>query len=242
METNPVTEKYVAQKLGTSAENVSRLTPTHAAFKNLNPYHVLMLDTDATKDDIKMRYRKLSTLCHPDKNGGTDEARKAFEYVKDAYNYLTKDKNRDKTILIIEGARNRVRDERKFKLSKGVDEATLGDLEEALEKEVMKTFAQNEMKRRDVEEHKRVQATRERKHEDEAKKKEEDEKKFEKQWNSDDRRADRIDFWQQFQDDGKRAGNVKRQRTAVNFKQEQKDPKKKKFGEADMESWKKDWK
>ena len=243
-ETNPTTEKYATQKLGKGADQIARLMPSHHAFKNLNPFHVLDLDVDATPDDIKARYRKLSALTHPDKNGGADDARRAFEYVKDAYLELSDEKKRAKTVLIVEGARRRCRDERALQVEKGIvdGEDQLPPLDGALAKEVLKTFAQNEMKRRDVEDHHRVQANREREHEEAAKKKDADEKAFEKQWNDDDRRADRIDFWQQFQDDAKRATNVKRQRGAVNFKREAKVEKKPKYGQADMESWKREWK
>ena len=71
LETNPITEKYQTQKLGKGAEHVARLTDKHAQFKNLDPFRVLVLDTDATPDDIKNRYKKMSVLCHPDKNGGS---------------------------------------------------------------------------------------------------------------------------------------------------------------------------
>ena len=73
-------------------------------------------------------------------------------------------------------------------------------------------------------------------------KKEADEKLFEKQWNTDDRRGARVGMWQDFQDDKKRSANVKRQRTAVNFKREEKQETKKKYGEWDRESWRRDWK
>jgi len=263
LETNPITEKYQKQKLGKGADHVARLTDKHAQFKNLDPFRVLVLDTDATPDDIKNRYKKMSVLCHPDKNGGSDQAKQAFEAVKDAYAKLSDEKKRDRTILVIEGARERCRQERAFKLSKGVDPATLPPEEEALQKEVAKTFAQNEMKRRDVEEHNRVQQQRERDQAAEAEKKEADEKLFEKQWNTDDRlvlggnyyvasmapelrfprrRGARVGMWQDFQDDKKRSANVKRQRTAVNFKREEKQETKKKYGEWDRESWRRDWK
>ncbi|KAH8058778.1 hypothetical protein JL720_13967 [Aureococcus anophagefferens] len=101
-ETNPTTEKYATQKLGKGADQIARLTPSHHAFKNLNPFHVLDLDVDATPDDIKARYRKLSALTHPDKNGGADDARRAFEYVKDAYLELSDEKKRAKTVLIFQ--------------------------------------------------------------------------------------------------------------------------------------------
>jgi len=235
---NPITEKYRTQALGKARDHVERLTEKHAEFKNLNPYLVLQLDVDATPDDIKMRYRKLSALCHPDKNVGDDQdrAREAFEAIKTAYQALTDPKTRDRTILVIDAARDKARQEHARLKAKGVDAPDVDP-----EKEVMKTFARNEMKRRDVEEHKRAQAARERAQEDEAKKKEADEHKFEEQWNQDARRATRIDFWSQFQDD-RRYGAQKRLRTAKNFKQETKVEHKPKYGQADIESWKKEWK
>lgn len=219
--TNPTHEKYTTQDLGT--DQVARLSQKHHEFRNLNPYLVLQLDVDASPDDIKMRYRKLSTLCHPDKNlDDVERATVAFEAVKAAYQRLSDAKTRDRTILVVEGARSRARQQ-------GLD----------LDKEVLKTFAQNEMKRRDVESHQRTNAARERAQQDEAKKKEEDEKKFEDEWNADDRRSERVGFWQTFQDDARSQGQ-KRLRTAKNFRTQHHMPAK--FGQVELESWKKDWK
>ena len=74
-----ITQNYQKQKLGKGLDHVQRLTDKHANFKNLDPFRVLVLDTDATPDDIKNRYKKMSVLCHPDKNGGSDQAKTAFE-------------------------------------------------------------------------------------------------------------------------------------------------------------------
>lgn len=41
----------------------------------------MQLDIDATEEDIKLRYRKLSTLVHPDKCLNFPTAREAFEEV-----------------------------------------------------------------------------------------------------------------------------------------------------------------
>ncbi|KAJ8604520.1 hypothetical protein CTAYLR_000940 [Chrysophaeum taylorii] len=228
-----IQDKYATQDLGTAAAHLERLTHKHAEFKNLNPFWVLRLDTDASPDDVKMRYRKLSALCHPDKNAGDDRARPAFEAVKTAYQTLLDEKKRDRAILVVQGARERA----KLKASGNDD-----DLAAAMDREIMKTFAQNEMKRRDVEEHKRAAAARERMQEAEAKKKEEEETELESRWNQDDRRAQRIDFWQQFQDDAHRAGAQKRLRTAKNFKPQTHNPTKTKHGEVKLETWRKDWK
>ncbi len=61
-------EKYLNQDLGTGKSQHERLTAPNYQFRNLNPYFVLDLDIDATAEDIKNRYRKLSSKVHPDKN------------------------------------------------------------------------------------------------------------------------------------------------------------------------------
>jgi DnaJ family protein C protein 8 len=66
---------------GTSQEQIDRVLQVNYQWKNLNPYDVLQLDIDATEEDIKLRYRKLSTLVHPDKCLTIDNAREAFEEV-----------------------------------------------------------------------------------------------------------------------------------------------------------------
>lgn len=50
-----LTEKYSNQDLGTPAEQHARLTCKNYFWKNLNPYEVLQLGTDATVEDIKYR-------------------------------------------------------------------------------------------------------------------------------------------------------------------------------------------
>ena len=75
--------RYAAQKLGKGAEQIARLLRPNRAWHHLNPFVPLLLDADATLEDIKLRYRKLSTLVHPDKNrGAEDDAREAFEEVR----------------------------------------------------------------------------------------------------------------------------------------------------------------
>jgi len=239
--TNPVTEKYRTQALGTAKENVQRLAAKHYDFRNLNPYLVLKLDVDATIDDVKIRYRKLSALCHPDKNlDDPENARIAFEAVKAAHQTLTEPKLRDRSILVIQGARDRAK--AAYHQQQPHPGQQLVTLEEFCDKEILKTFAQNEMKRRDVEEHKRVNAARDMAQQAEEKKKQHDERVFEEAWNDDERRNARIDFWQQFQDDSSRAGAQKRIRTAKNFKQQEKLEKKPKYGNVHLETWRKEWK
>lgn len=48
------------------------------------------LDKDATLQDLDREYRRLAKLMHPDKNGGSDEAKAKFQDMKQRYEALRK--------------------------------------------------------------------------------------------------------------------------------------------------------
>jgi DnaJ-class molecular chaperone len=53
-------------------------------------YDVLQLDSrSATPDDIKRAFRRLSMELHPDKNGNSEESKRAFQELNEAYNVLS---------------------------------------------------------------------------------------------------------------------------------------------------------
>ena len=54
-----------------------------------NPYDILCIDKNASKEDIKRAYRKLSLEHHPDRNGGSEESTKKFQEINAAYERLT---------------------------------------------------------------------------------------------------------------------------------------------------------
>ncbi len=108
-----LTEKYVKQPLGSSQEVVDRLLCPFHEWKNLNPYHVFSLDIDATDEDIKFRYKKLSLKVHPDRCRGIENAREAFELVKAAYEKLMDEDQRKTVIAHIENVTNEVNKGRK---------------------------------------------------------------------------------------------------------------------------------
>ncbi|KAF5153077.1 DnaJ domain protein [Theileria parva strain Muguga] len=80
-----------------------------------SPYQVLQLKPDATEEDIKQRYHKLSLLVHPDKCKH-DKAPQAFQVLKDAYNEIKKVDIREKYKEIYEDARKIVYKRHKIKL------------------------------------------------------------------------------------------------------------------------------
>ena len=52
-------------------------------------YDVLQLDSrSATPDEIKRAFRRLSMELHPDKNGNSEESKRAFQEINEAYTVL----------------------------------------------------------------------------------------------------------------------------------------------------------
>ncbi|MBF0209370.1 MAG: molecular chaperone DnaJ [Desulfamplus sp.] len=57
-------------------------------------YEILGVSKDATKDEIKSKYRKLAIQYHPDKNPGNKEAEEKFKEASEAYSVLSDDQKR----------------------------------------------------------------------------------------------------------------------------------------------------
>lgn len=57
-------------------------------------YNVLEIQKDATADDIKKSYKKMAKKWHPDMHGGSDDAKKKFQKISEAYEILSDPKKR----------------------------------------------------------------------------------------------------------------------------------------------------
>eukprot|EP00940_MAST-03C_sp_MAST-3C-sp2_P002594 g2594.t1 len=175
-----------------STGHINRLLQKNFVWKNLNPFHVLLLPTHATSADIKRRYHKLSALVHPDKS--TDpRARDAFLEVKKAYLELINPTRRNNAVGLIREAGRVVRERRK----KNAEEISPADAQKEVEREIFKVFAQAEQRRRLA---KRVTVShieRNRVKEKEEEERQERETREEEEWRSG--RDKRMRSWRDFQ-------------------------------------------
>ena len=211
-----LTAKYVNTELGTGPEQVARILSSNYKWKNLNPYYVLQLDIDATEEDIKYRYKKLSAKVHPDKLIGIENAREAFEEVKNAYNKLLDESQKKVIILNIEGIRDETTKERRKLIAKGTKESTLPSLEDEISKKTMKAFADMEMAKRRSENNARSYTQREKNQNSEQIEKLKAESKQEEAWNDLDRREKRVGDWRSF-------AKVEKKAKVSNYNVEQRD-------------------
>lgn len=200
-------EKYQSQDLGDGKSQHSRLTSTNYEWRNLNPYFVLQLGTDATEEDIKNRYRKLSAKVHPDKNRDVENARDSFEEVKKAYQKLLDVDARKNIVDNIELVTSETKASHKGKSDV--------DMEELIEKNVMKHFADIEMARRRSENLLRSSNMREKVREMEKEEKQKQSFTEEKAWNDASEREKRVGGWRNFSD-----GASKTKKARQSYKQE----------------------
>ena len=156
----------------TSENQIERILQRNHQWINVNPFTVLGLtDEHATTDDITKRYRKLSTMIHPDKTK-VPRSQEAFDEVKRGYERLQDDNARKLIVEIIHQCRERVRKTRNRLRKNGLSETDLisrdGTFQESVDKEIKKEFASRELQRQKSEINRRNNEKRERhKEEDE---------------------------------------------------------------------------
>ena len=71
-----------------------------------NPYEVLGVEKDFTKDELKKKYRQLAKKYHPDLNPDNEEAKEKLQEINEAYAILSNDENRRKYDMYGESAFN----------------------------------------------------------------------------------------------------------------------------------------
>mmetsp|Transcript_125797 Transcript_125797/g.228296 ORF Transcript_125797/g.228296 Transcript_125797/m.228296 type:complete len:534 (+) Transcript_125797:94-1695(+) len=131
----------------------SKMKAEHADYLENADYIFFGLDKTSTLKDLERAYRKLAKLMHPDKNGGSDEAKAKFQDLKERYEKLKqKMKNRgckeveekeERKELLDEGQKfgeDTVSDEQEEEESEDEDEAGEGrkaKAEEEIDRDAM---------------------------------------------------------------------------------------------------------
>ncbi|KAF7493109.1 DnaJ -like protein subfamily C member 8 [Sarcoptes scabiei] len=189
----------------TSERQISRLLRPGSTYANLNPFEVLLVDPDDSFERIKKQYKKLSILLHPDKNPTDQErAQQAFDALNKAYKILENEKTRARVLEIVEEAKFKLEKElqekrKRLKQAKKdvrIDEDDPSKYKQALKVLIMKLFAEQERKRRMLED--RMQSEKKRQREEELEAKETQEKEREWQKNFEESRQSRVDSWHSF--------------------------------------------
>jgi len=188
------TAKYTDQDLSPfdNKSVIDSLLQQNYKWKNLNPFRVFRLGTDANTEDIKLRYKRLSGKTHPDKNlSDKERAELAFDEVKRCYEMLKNEMTRAHAASLVEagesmGLRNYKNDQKK------------GDLEQLKEIAVMKVFAEVEQGRRDADRKELDAKKRERQVDDDKMSKMRNDHNKEKSWSKEERMDGRMKGWNDF--------------------------------------------
>jgi len=129
---------------------IVRLLQPHHAWINLDPFGVLCLPPDATEEEIKFHYRRLSAVVHPDKCA-LDGAVEAFQALKTAYQTLQEEDRRAACVQLYSEAEEEAEKTLKRLRKRGTPPHDMPSLPEELTREVRKRFAEIEKRKRKFE-------------------------------------------------------------------------------------------
>merc|ERR1712176_1599860 len=78
----------IGQRLLSSSQEYRALQAALEKLSDKGNYEFFGLSTSATERDLDNAYRQLAKKMHPDKNGGTEEAKMLFQSMKQRYEDL----------------------------------------------------------------------------------------------------------------------------------------------------------
>ncbi|KAJ6798459.1 uncharacterized protein M6B38_274130 [Iris pallida] len=183
----------------------------------LNPFEHLNLPFDASADDVKRQYRKLSLLVHPDKCKHP-QAKDAFGALAKAQQLLLDPQERDYVISQVNSAKEELRAKRKKELRKDnaskikslVDEGKYeqqyersGEFQQQLKLKVREILTEQEWRRRKMQMRISEEEGRLKKDEEETKEMWKRKREHEEQWEG--TRENRVSSWRDFMKGGKKA-------------------------------------
>lgn len=209
-----VATRTFAWEAGTTKQQIDRILQTNYAFINLNPYDVLQLHPEATEDEIKVRYRKISALVHPDKcPDDAERAGLAFQEVKNAHLALLNADSRASVLAIINAATAEASKEFK-RMSKGGKKPPR-PLEEEVVRQTRMAFARVDHQKQNYERRMKKHADREWEKEVAEKKAMLDDVERQKQWELG--RDTRVNSWKEHKTDDVRQKDGLKRRNELEY-------------------------
>jgi DnaJ family protein C protein 8 len=183
--------------------------------KWVNPYEVLLLNADASEEEIRSKFRKLSVLVHPDKVRDDQRTLQAFHIVESAYKTLIDTEKKKIYQRIMREARERVEFERKKenlrRAGLGLAKLPQDTFDPAVQEMCSRIFREIEERKINVEKYdfwakKRARDEEERKRDEEEVKRQE-----EKEWERS--RDKRVNAWRKFTSTKDKKNSKKRMKT-----------------------------
>lgn len=195
----------------TSKQQIDRLNRAGSTYFNLNPFDVLQVDPDTPLTEVKVKYRRMSLLVHPDKNqDDVDRSQKAFEALNKAYKTLENEEGYKRCQEIVEEAQIRTADmikQKKKQLKKegkvtDIPEDNIDSYKHAVYVQTCKLFADLERLRQERE----AKDMHERKRKAEEEEEEAIQKKAKAEWdkNYEESRTERVTSWRSFKQKDKK--------------------------------------
>lgn len=210
----------------TSDQQIERLTKPGSKYLNLNPYEVLQITPDTSEEQLKKTYRKLSILVHPDKNPDDRErAQKAFDALKTAKEVLGDADQVKRIKLLLEEAdallesnlKEKRKEAKKLSPLATIPEDDSTDAFNRLKRAITaKLFADNAIKKQELQERQQQEKKREREHEIAEEESAKRQKEYEKKW--DESRNNRVSDWRSFQQNAKKKKEKKSKSSFKAFK------------------------
>lgn len=200
-----IKQQEAAEAKMSPKEQIDRLLRPGYTYRNLNPFEVLQVDPEASVEEAKKKFRRISLMVHPDKNRDDEErAQIAFDAVKRAWTVLEQKETRAACMEIVEEARGRTKmniEEKKRKLAKEkkstiIDEDNPIYLKKAIGILTMKLFADLERKRMSQENKISEDAQKKRDMENDAEERRMMRETYAKNW--EESRQGRVDSWMTF--------------------------------------------
>ena len=172
--------------------------------KWVNPYEVLLLGVEASDEEIRSRFKKLSLLVHPDKCPGDEpRALQAFHIIETAYKTLLDGEKKKVYQRVMREARERVdlerRQENRRRELKGLSKLPEDTFDSEVQAMCNRIFREMEERKFHMDRSEWMSNNAKRAREEDERRREEEEQKREQEKEWERSRDKRVNCWRNFQ-------------------------------------------